>query len=684
MRKQFILFVLFVLGFLSHTDSYSQLLSCNDKVFIPNVESHCIENPVVSSFTLAQVVGSNSTCLQSKGELYVYGFQAKATKLEVVIDAGKNLNEVLGVAILEFDCLSGTTTRVFYCEQKKAEHALKQLILRNIVLGSNYLLVINSPKRIDKVCLRNFPGLRDPGGDCKDALLLCDKSSFSVPSFNFSDKDRKELKDANCFSVTRDREVAWFKWVCDAPGSLTFTINPVSFEDDIDFVIYELTEGVNNCNDRVEKRCMASGLNDRPACGYVTGLSEFETDTSEPPGCPSGSNAFIKPLEMQAGKTYLLAVMNFSQSGAGFHISFGGTGTFLGPKLILDIMPDMPNCDEIIWIQDSVFSPFGPVLSKQFTLSEGAKLKTKPGMSPFLVEFDRYGYHEIYLEVETSEGCISSIKDTIFVDECCKTTGLTANITGYQPSLCHGDSTGQIRLSAQGGTNQYGYQYRRDSGMLTRQSQFKGLKTGEYVFSVYDDKGCQVSVDTLLTEPERFSVRAQMDRSEVELGETASVTLQYEPDTTTLRKLLLQGEEWDCRFYNCYGFVDTPYIDQGYRITAISREGCKSEYTIPITVISNRKFGAPNAMSRTADREENRYFTLYSSKLTKGMDLKIFDRWGTLVFAGNSLPLNEPGKGWDGYYRGQPCPVGVYLYQAVVTFVDNKTELLAGEIHVLE
>ena len=38
--------------------------------------------------------------------------------------------------------------------------------------------------------------------------------------------------------------------------------------------------------------------------------------------------------------------------------------------------------------------------------------------------------------------------------------------------------------------------------------------------------------------------------------------------------------------------------------------------------------------------------------------MQIFDRWGNLIFATESID-----DGWDGAYRGKNLPQGVYTYQ---------------------
>lgn len=55
------------------------------------------------------------------------------------------------------------------------------------------------------------------------------------------------------------------------------------------------------------------------------------------------------------------------------------------------------------------------------------------------------------------------------------------------------------------------------------------------------------------------------------------------------------------------------------------------------------------------------------ARFVEDLRIRIFNRWGELVFESNEL-----GRGWDGYYRGQLSPQDVYVVQAWFRFVDGK------------
>ncbi|HMC98413.1 MAG TPA: PKD domain-containing protein, partial [Flavobacteriales bacterium] len=55
------------------------------------------------------------------------------------------------------------------------------------------------------------------------------------------------------------------------------------------------------------------------------------------------------------------------------------------------------------------------------------------------------------------------------------------------------------------------------------------------------------------------------------------------------------------------------------------------------------------------------------SRFVKDFRMRIFNRWGELIFESNDLDW-----GWDGYYRGQLSPQDVYVVQSWFRFIDGK------------
>lgn len=86
----------------------------------------------------------------------------------------------------------------------------------------------------------------------------------------------------------------------------------------------------------------------------------------------------------------------------------------------------------------------------------------------------------------------------------------------------------------------------------------------------------------------------------------------------------------------------------------------------------------PNAFVPGDSDPLNAYFLPRSllSKSVVGFDMKVFNRWGVQVFESHDIN----GKGWDGRYKGQDEPYGVYVYQIKVSFSNGLSEQYSGNV----
>lgn len=74
---------------------------------------------------------------------------------------------------------------------------------------------------------------------------------------------------------------------------------------------------------------------------------------------------------------------------------------------------------------------------------------------------------------------------------------------------------------------------------------------------------------------------------------------------------------------------------------------------------------------------DNNVFHPYTAGV-KEYSLMIFNRWGELIFESHDYRI-----GWDGYYRGELCMQGVYVYKAHVVFHDDTTKEKIGDVTLL-
>ena len=92
----------------------------------------------------------------------------------------------------------------------------------------------------------------------------------------------------------------------------------------------------------------------------------------------------------------------------------------------------------------------------------------------------------------------------------------------------------------------------------------------------------------------------------------------------------------------------------------------------------------PNAFSPNEDGRNDR-FTLFAGEpnVQEVVSMKVFNRWGALVFESGNFPPNGPGQGWDGTFKGELAPAGAYTYVFRVRFLDEVELEYTGVVHLL-
>jgi gliding motility-associated-like protein len=93
--------------------------------------------------------------------------------------------------------------------------------------------------------------------------------------------------------------------------------------------------------------------------------------------------------------------------------------------------------------------------------------------------------------------------------------------------------------------------------------------------------------------------------------------------------------------------------------------GCIAFDTITIGVVPPGLYGLPNAFTPNGDGQNDFFYPFFPPGSSAYVsELRIYNRWGQLVYSG---PLSP---GWDGNVGGQPAPMDTYTYYIQVTVPD--------------
>lgn len=88
--------------------------------------------------------------------------------------------------------------------------------------------------------------------------------------------------------------------------------------------------------------------------------------------------------------------------------------------------------------------------------------------------------------------------------------------------------------------------------------------------------------------------------------------------------------------------------------------------------------GPTGGYYNTRTDEESSVFHPVASGVTD-YNLKIYSKAGMLVFGSDDIEM-----GWDGYYRGELCAPGVYVWKVRGTYRDGRKFIMAGDVTLLK
>jgi gliding motility-associated-like protein len=111
------------------------------------------------------------------------------------------------------------------------------------------------------------------------------------------------------------------------------------------------------------------------------------------------------------------------------------------------------------------------------------------------------------------------------------------------------------------------------------------------------------------------------------------------------------------------------YISTGtftIKVVVENDAGCSDSAFATVLIRPEYSIYIPNAFTPDGDGLNDAFRLVYAG--IENFSLRIYDRFGQEIFSGT-----DPLTGWDGQYKGQPCPVGTYVYKII--FTDTSTGL---------
>ena len=494
---------------------------CNTAEHINNVQSWCSpKGAYTNSASTPSGFGTPGCWTNSNNDVW-FSFDASATAILITVNgnsAGSGTLNSPQVALYSGNCATGITE--MQCESSPGGNTVS-LYKSGLVVGDRYYIRVDGLNNFTgtfQLCVDNYFPPVFPGADCNTASHLCSKDTISFANLTGYGADGREpvgtcLNGTATTGPIEDNSV-WFTWTAADAGAITFDIIPTDPADDLDFAVYEMPNG--NCGDIQASnaiRCCASGASSPSSpCMGPTGLNMTSIDQVENLGCYATDDNYVQFIQQVPGRMYGLIINNFSSSGNGFTLQWGGDGQFAGPSSGFTFTGSNDSIcfdNPTITFTDTSINPD----TIKWDFGRDAMPATAIGGGPHTVTYGSPGVKYIVQTVTGPGGCRDYAIDTLFI---APPTQIDTTIT---PVLCNGDETGAIDIEIAEGITPVDYAWNGGTltGTVTTQD-LTGIGAGFYNLQITDDIGCVSTFTLEVTEPDAISENPTIQDDECGAG----------------------------------------------------------------------------------------------------------------------------------------------------------------------
>lgn len=240
-----------------------------------------------------------------------------------------------------------------------------------------------------------------------------------------------------------------------------------------------------------------------------------------------------------------------------------------------------------------------------------------------------------HVSVEDAFGCILEIRDIMISQP----EPLSIANVRTTPTSCYGRPDGVALVQVTGGVPPYSIDYDEFSFGMS-EILLNGLPGSDHAFVVKDVNGCTIPVNFRVESPQPAVADIRMIKASCPGGATGEIEVN--------NVLGLSPFSYRWAYDNSTGINLTNIPKGRYEVQVTDGRGC-------ISFGTGEMFEeVPQSRMPTGFDPRSGLFGPVAN-CDVNFSLKIFNRWGGLVFSGRN--------GWDGKYLGEDVPPGTYTYQ---------------------
>ncbi|MBN1415302.1 MAG: gliding motility-associated C-terminal domain-containing protein, partial [Bacteroidales bacterium] len=335
--------------------------------------------------------------------------------------------------------------------------------------------------------------------------------------------------------------------------------------------------------------------------------------------------------------------------------------------------------DTIVINQDPTVE-FDLILVKEITCYQGSDgviaVNVTSGIPPFTYRWDKGNTQsslsgvsegEYTVMVTDNKGCRNA--NTIQVNDPERIIPL---VTVYD-ALCFGSEDGEAELSATGGSGTFQFRWNKD---LVSGTSVSGLAAGVYGIRVIDSRDCIADTAVTVGQPDEIIIVMDEDRT----------ILPFCPDWRNGTLVITVTGGTPAYIYNWQDYPEIndpvlPDIKEGfYTISVTDQHNCYADTTFRLKSQNYTCLNIPTAFTPNNDGANDFWDVSYMNEYGEAPfytvypngSIKIYDRWGTLVF---KCENGCHDLWWGQDLKGRDLPSDSYHYIIELNLGDNRPPL---------
>ncbi|WP_169749117.1 PKD domain-containing protein [Flavihumibacter petaseus] len=329
-------------------------------------------------------------------------------------------------------------------------------------------------------------------------------------------------------------------------------------------------------------------------------------------------------------------------------------------------------CDTgTVAFQDYSLDGADSIVSWNWTMGDGGVMTGEH----FSYHFANPGTYLVTENMTTAKGCVNSRTDTVRVyrtplavingpDEVC-----VGNVVEFRATTVVPDSLTIWKWTYNGSQN---------SAEPVIRNNYSSPGTQQLALVASNLLGC--SSDTT-KEVMVWPNPVITNQPEVSMPVGGSVTLPVSYSSNVMTWTWTPANNLSCT--NCGTPTANPQFTTNYNIAVVDSNGCRATSNIVVTVLCvGDNYFIPNTFSPNNDGQ-NDVFYPRGKGLNRIQSMRIFNRWGEIVFEKKNFPANDRSQGWDGMVRGMKAQSDAYVYIIEVICDNGQIVPLKGNVTLI-